>query len=68
MQSEREKKKSTLSKRDSRGGRSGLVEGEGTAVLEDEAVRQPWKIGLRAKRKRTAQPTPSHFKASRWTP
>ena len=37
-----------MSKRDSRGGRSGLVEGEGTAVLEDGAVREPWKIGLRA--------------------
>ena len=24
------------------------MEGEGTAVLEDEAVREPWKIGLRA--------------------
>ena len=24
------------------------MEGEGTAVLEDDAVREPWKIGLRA--------------------
>ena len=28
--------------------RSGLVEDEGTAVLEDEAVSEPWRIGLRA--------------------
>ena len=48
MQSEREKKRySKMSKRD-RGVRSGLLEGEGTAVLEDEAVREPWKIRLRA--------------------
>ena len=48
MQCKVREKKSTLSKRDSRGVRSGLVEGEGTAVLEDEAVRESWKIGLRA--------------------
>ena len=36
-----------MSKRD-RGGRSGLVEGEGTAVLDDEAVREQSNIGQRA--------------------
>jgi len=37
-----------MSRRDSSGGSSGLAESGGTAVLEDEAEREPWKTGLRA--------------------